>query len=175
MDFQTAHQRHGGEDRQLSRVAYLNKVKNMSPKANLVTYGAGKIPSNLIEYFDKTDPGSNGKPAARRQRRSPRAKFGTHHAFHARSPAKAPTPPRATSAYRTPERKILSFNSPRAPGRKKRNGHNGCHNGRRWPRVHARVPRSPVIALARGEGRAARRERPGGRPAPPSGRPSPKV
>ena len=43
MDFQTAHQQHGGEDRQLSRVAYLNKVKNMSPKANLVTYGAGKI------------------------------------------------------------------------------------------------------------------------------------
>ena len=118
MDFQTAHQRHGGEDRQLSRVAYLNKVKNMSPKANLVTYGAGKIPSNLIEYFDKTDPGSNGKPAARRQRRSPRAKFGTHHAFHARSPAKAATPPRAASAYRTPERKILSFNSPRAPGRR---------------------------------------------------------
>ena len=118
LGFQTAHQRHGGEDRQLSRVAYLSKVKDMSPKANLVTYGASKIPSNLIEYFDKTDPGSNGKPAARRTRRSPRAKFGTHHAFHARSPAKAPTPPRATSAYRTPERKILSFNSPRAPGRR---------------------------------------------------------
>ena len=29
--------------------------------------------------------------------------------------------------------------APRAPGRKKRNGHNGCHNGRRWPRVHART------------------------------------
>ena len=67
----------------------------------LVTYGAGRIPSNKIENFSKTDPMAHGLVAAQR-RRSPRSRcWGGVTA----------------NTYRTPERKALTFNSPGAPER----------------------------------------------------------
>ena len=81
-------------------MAYVHATKVMSPPRKLVTYGAGKIPSNKIEYFHKTDPGAYGSVGARR-RRSPRnLNLGSVTA----------------SPFRTPERKVL-FNSPHAPAR----------------------------------------------------------
>ena len=71
MDFKVAHRPVGGEVRQRSRVAYASKTVEMTPPRRLVTYGAGRIPSNKIEYFSKTDPMAHGSVSAQR-RRSPR-------------------------------------------------------------------------------------------------------
>ena len=101
MGFEVAHRPVGGEVRQRSRVAYASKTKEITPPQRLVTYGAGRIPSNKIEYFNKTDPTAHGSVAAQR-RRSPRN----------RSWGGVPA-----NNFRTPERKVLSFNSPGAPER----------------------------------------------------------
>ena len=140
MDFEDAHRPVVGEGRQRSRVAYASKVKDMPPTHRLVTYGAGRIPSNKIEYFSKTDPMAHGSVAVQR-RRSPRGRgWGGV----------------AVNTYRTPERRALTFNSPGAPvrGNPKFSGGSGSGGGARRrghdrPRVLS--PAKPQLQADKGE------------------------